>query len=94
MITALAFLVRQVHARWESPRSPTWLTMYCFLHTVKGNAIPGPGAKEQKRSVPRSINATTTSTSTWHFFYAEHNKLTIEVGIRIFPKFPVTSVVK
>ena len=35
-----------------------------------------------------------TSTSTWHFSYAEHSKLTIDARIRLFPNFPVTSVEK
>ena len=60
------------------------------LHAVKGNVISGPGAKQQKWSVPRSINAITTSTSTWDFSCAKHGKLTIKVRIRIFPSFPVT----
>ena len=30
-ITALASFARQLYARWEFPRSPTWLTMYYNL---------------------------------------------------------------
>ena len=61
------------------------------LHTAKGNAISGLDAKQQKWSVPLLIDATTISTSMWHFSYAEHGKLTIEVGIWTFPNFRVTS---
>ena len=61
------------------------------LHTAKGNAISGLGARQ---SVPRLIDPTATSISTWHFSCAEHGKLTIKVGIRIFPNFLVTSVEK
>ena len=64
------------------------------LSTAKTNAISAPGAKQENWSVPRSIDATTTSTCRWHFSYAEYGKLIIEVGIRIFPNFPVTSVEK
>ena len=43
------------------------------LHNAKGNAISGPGAKQQKLSVPRLIDATTISISTWYFSHAEHS---------------------
>ena len=37
--------------------------------------------------VPRLIDATTTSTSTWHFSYAEHVKLIIKVErVRLCPE--------
>ena len=58
-----------------------WVIGFIYLHGLRnyrkliqlrlGNAISGPGAKQQKWSVPRSIDATTTLTSTWHFSYAE-----------------------
>ena len=56
--------------------------------------ISGPGAKPQTKSVPRSIDATRASKSTWHFSYAKNGKLKIEGEIQIFPNFPVTSVEK
>ena len=78
---------------WHPTDLLNFLVLF-VLHTTKGNAISGPGAKQQKLSVPRLIDATKASTSTWHFSCAEHNKLTFEVGIRILPHFPVTSVGK
>ena len=47
-----------------------------------------------RRVILFPIDAITILISTWHFSYAEHGKLTIEVKIRIFPNFPVTCVRK
>ena len=86
--SAVIMRVRKVRNRLF----PHPVSILFSLHTAKGNSISGSGAKQQKLSVPRSFDATTTSTSTWYFAYKEHGKLTISVGIRIFPYLPVTSV--
>ena len=73
---------------------PNLVKILFSLHIAKGKVIAGPVAKQQKWSIPRSIDATTTSASTWYFSYAEHGKLIIEIGIQIFPKFRATKVEK
>ena len=61
------------HASLESS-IPHSVNILFSLRTAKGNAILGPGVKQQKWSVLRSIDATTTSTSTLNFRFLRLSK--------------------
>ena len=84
MITVLVSL-----ACWKSPRSPTWLRYY-FLYII-------PWFRSLTRNIKNDrfydwLMQPRNQHIYMAFFYAEHGKLTIEVGIRIFSIFYVISV--